>query len=149
MRCWICGGTADSQEHSAKASDVREHLGKVQNGPLYKHTDTTLNERIPSIESKKLTFRTPICQKCNNQLTQPYDKAWELLSKYLGDHGSIIVKKGYFDLSKVFPKDTCKHALHVHLYFVKLLGCKLIDEGNVRINIGGFSQALLCGWLHS
>src|SRR5262245_9376344 len=63
-------------------------------------------------------------------------------------HPPIIVTKGYFDLSKVFPKDTCKHALHVHLYFVKLLGCKLIDEGNVRINIGGFSQALLCGTPH-
>src|SRR5262249_3514315 len=74
--------------------------------------------------------------------------AWEILSKYLQDHWPIIVKNGYFDLSKVFPKDTHKHALHVHLYFVKLLGCKLIEEGNVRINTGGFSQALLCGTPH-
>ena len=148
MRCWICGDTADSQEHFAKASDVRTYFGEPQNRPLYKYTDTTPSERIPSIKSDKLTFRNPICRKCNNQLTQPYDNAWEILSKYLRDHWPTIVKNGYFDLSKVFPKDTRKQALHVHLYFVKLLGCQIIDEGNVRINLGGFSQALLFGTSH-
>src|SRR5262249_588214 len=129
MECWICRGIADSHEHFAKASNVKTYFGEQHNGPFYKHTDTTLNKRVISIKSNNLTFKNPICRKCNNQLTQPYDNAWEILSKYLQDHWPIIVKNGYFDLSKVFPKDTHKHALHVHLYFVKLLGCKLIEEG--------------------
>jgi hypothetical protein len=148
VECWICRGTANSQEHFAKASDIRMCFGKPQNGPFYKHTDTTLNERVLSIKSNNLTFRNRICSKCNNQLTQPYDRAWEILSKYLRDHWPTIVENGYFDLSKVFPEDTRKKALHVHLYFVKRLGCQIIDEGNVRINLWDFSQALLLGTPH-
>jgi len=106
-----------------------------------------MNEPIVGIGSNKLTFKTRICKPCNNERTQPYDCAWQLLSKYLQTHWPIIVKNGYFSLLNVFPKDTQKYALHVHLYFVKLLGCKLVEE-KVPINIGRFSEALLSGRSH-
>ena len=88
-----------------------------------------------------------ICKKCNNERTQQYDCAWEILSKYLQKNWPTIVENKYFSLSKVFPKDTRKRTLHVHLYFVKLLGCKIVEE-MVPINVGRFSEALLCERSH-
>ena len=128
-------------------SDVKGYFGKIGEERLYRHTDTSINEPIIGIGSNKLTFKIKICKKCNNERTQPYDRAWEVLSKYLQTHWQIIVKNGYFSLLNVFPKDTRKNALHVHLYFVKLLGCKLLEE-KVPINIGRFSEALLSEMSH-
>lgn len=148
MKCWICGDTADSREHSIKASDLKGYFGHLGEERLYRHTDTTINEPIMSIGSNKLTFKNKICKKCNNERTQPYDCAWEVLSKYLQTNWQMIVKSEYFSLLNVFPKDTRKNVLHVHLYFVKLLGCKIVEE-KVPINISRFSEALLSGKFHT
>ena len=148
MKCWICGDTADSREHFAKASDLRDYFGRIEDEPVYKHTDTSLNDRIHSTKSNKLTFKTRLCRKCNNELTQPYDCAWAILSKYLQTNWPIIVKNKHFFWSKVFDNDTQTHALRVHLYFVKLFGCRILEE-RVPFNIGGFSEALLSGRPHA
>src|SRR5262249_26282629 len=100
-----------------------------------------LNNVIQGPKSDKLKLDVPFCQKCNNELTQPYDLSWDKASQYLQDHWPIIVTKGYFLWSDIFPKETQKHALHVHLYFVKALGFQILG-GKVSLNIKGFSKAL-------
>lgn len=89
-----------------------------------------------------LTFNERICGHCNNQHTQPYDKAWEQLSAYLQANWRDISRRGQFDLSKPFPGQTRAAALNVHLYFVKLFGCKL-NEDSIPIDLRPFSAALM------
>src|SRR5208282_3225475 len=142
--CWICRARpANSVEHRFKASDVRARLRLIsQQNPAYVHRGKATNHPIGSARNKALAFKTPICTECNNVGTQPYDEAWEKLSEYLHANWPAIVRRGQFDLSKPFPGGTRQTALDVHLYFVKLFGCKAAEE-NLPIDLKSFSSALM------
>jgi len=142
MKCWICGNKGNTGEHLLKASDLKSHFGHVsQKKPLYFHTDRKKNIPLGSIKGKRLKSKALICNSCNSNLTQPYDKAWEKLSAYLRTNWTALNKTKKLDLSKIFPGSSKKSLLDVHLYFVKLFGCRII-ENNIPIDINGFSKAL-------
>lgn len=148
--CWICSTRpADSGEHRFKASDVRTIAPRVsQATPVFLQRDSrATNDRVGSAKAERLKFSKSICTECNNALTQPYDLAWERLSEYLFTNWQMIAKRGSFDLSKPFPGGTRVAALNVHLFFVKLFGCKLHAESKV-VDMAPFSKALLTGTAH-
>src|SRR6267378_4127387 len=101
MECWICReNPADSREHIPKAANLRSYFPQIsKDSPIFKHTDetdTSLSYRINSSKSNYLKLGYSICQKCNNELTQPYDYAWDILREYLQSNWEVIVKRGYF-----------------------------------------------------
>jgi hypothetical protein len=148
MKCWICGGEGKTGEHLVKASDLRSYFGRVsQKEPIYYHTKDTRNIPVGSYKSQKLKSKALICNKCNSSLTQPYDKAWEKLSEYLRDNWSMLQKNGRANLSKVFSGSTRQSLLNVHLFFVKLFGCKIVEDG-VPIDTSQFSACLQQGVAH-
>lgn len=119
-----------------------------QSKPVYLQRDSqATNDRVGSAKADRLKFAKSICTYCNSALTQPCDLAWQRLSGYLLANWPTIVKRGSFDLSKPFPGETRAAALHVHLFFVKLLGCKLHAEGKV-IDLAPFSKALMTRAVH-
>lgn len=131
-----------------KASDLRSYFGQVnQREPIYFHSDKKRNVPVGSVKSSRFMSKAPMCAKCNNERTQPYDRAWETLSQYLRYNWASINKARRVDLSKVFPGAVARQSLNVHLYFVKLFGCRIV-EANVPISIGKFSEALLNGCVH-
>ncbi len=147
MKCWICGDDARTGEHRTKASDLRTIFGHVrQTQPVYWNSVSQRNAVVKGINTKTLKFDALLCERCNSARTQPYDRAWELLSAALRAkpqiHGGDRI-----DLSKVFPGAVRRSMLKVHLYFVKLFGC-LIAENSIPIDIKGFSQAILNGTAH-
>ena len=143
--CWICGDPADSREHRFKASDIRLHIGELtQAKPLFRAPDGSKPLRIGSENAKAFKFSKSICQKCNNQRTQPYDRAWETLSKYFFDNRDQIVAKQRWEPRRVFPGAARKSLLNVHLYFVKFFGC-VAHENSAPIDLKPLSQNLLKG----
>ena len=138
-QCWICGSVAKTGEHLIKASDLRTEFPKF---PVYYHTDTQKNLKIQGPKSKKLKSMARICAYCNNELTQPYDRAWEKLSSFLNLRYPLIQSGNRIKLRKVFPGEIHIQMINVHLYFVKLFGC-LIQENNIPINLKPFSNAIL------
>lgn len=106
-----------------------------------------MNELVQSERSKRLTSDALICAPCNNALTRPYDLAWDALSGHMQANWPLIRRRGYIDLSAVFPGRTRKEALNVHLYFVKLFGCRIVEHG-LTIDIGPFARALIAGTAH-
>lgn len=88
-----------------------------------------------------------VCGHCNSGVTQVYDEAWRRLSSYLHANWREITARGSFDLSKVFGAETAKQAIRVQLYFVKVLGCKLLEDA-IRVDLGSFSRALMAGAAH-
>lgn len=148
MDCWICGNFANSGEHKLKASDLKGLFGNIsQQKPLFLHTQTKRNLKVGSIKrSDALKSKALLCHNCNTNLTAPYDKAWEILSKHLRSAKGLR-KGSVVKISKVFPGSTKTGMLHVHLYFVKLFGCA-IKELAIPIDIGPFQKALLSGTAH-
>lgn len=142
MKCWICGDEGTTGEHRTKATDLRALFGEItQKSPIYFHTSGIKNIPVGSSKSDRFKSNAKICSRCNGSLTQPYDKAWEKLSSYLLGNFSQIAKNGRINLSKVFPGATGQALLNVHLYFVKLFGC-LIVEHDVPIDIAPFAHAI-------
>lgn len=148
MECWICGADADSGEHLVKASDVRSVFGVVsQKKPLFFHTEEKRNQLIKGVKVSSLKSSAKICAKCNNQRTQPHDRAWEKLSLYLRLREPPFRVGDRVRLHKVFPGSVRDSVLGVHLYFVKIFGCQ-IAEHEIPIDIELFSEALLNGKPH-
>lgn len=148
MRCWICGDEANTGEHMIKASDLKLLFGNItQSSPLHFHTSLKCNQPIPGIKSAKLKYQVRLCARCNNERTQPHDRAWERLSIYLRKRQPPIRPGMVVRLNRTFPGSASKSMLDVHLYFLKLFGC-LITEYSIPIDINQFSQSILRGVPH-
>lgn len=142
MKCWICGLDAKTGEHRVKASDLRIYFGRItQQTPIYTHTKERKNIPIRSLKSDRLKSDALICDRCNSALTQPYDRAWEKLSTHLNTNWLQLQKKQKVDLSKVFPESRQKSLLNVHLFFLKLFGCMVVEHA-VPIDVKEFSYCL-------
>jgi len=141
--CWICGEKGDSGEHLIKASDIKSLFGDItQLNPVFYHSEEKKNKYVGSSKSDKFKSKALICRNCNNSRTAPHDKAWQKLSEHLRSYdlsrrGPLKVR-----LEKVYSKDIYKHALDIHLFFVKLFGCRII-EFSVPIDIQPFSDSIL------
>lgn len=145
--CWICGGDgAPSREHTIKQSDLRAAFSKPsQSKPLFLHTAARRNQRVGSFKADRLKFKTPICEECNTTRTQPHDRAWERYAGVLqmlapNDHRRI---RG----NRVFSYDTTAGMRAMHLYFVKLMGCMMMDAG-VDFDVASFSRAIMTDRAH-
>ena len=143
MKCWICGQEGNTGEHMIKASDLRSYFGDIsQKSPIFFHTSDKRNIPVGTLKSKRFKFDVLICNKCNSALTQPYDRSWESLSVYLRSNWPDILKSRKINLEKAFPGRVHRSMLFVHLFFVKLFGCKIV-ESKAPIDTGSLSEALL------
>ena len=148
MKCWICGADGTTGEHLMKASDIAGYFGDIsQKNPIYLHTEKKRNTTVGSRKSDRFKSDALICNSCNSARTQPYDKAWEVLSAYLRKNSSDLGRFGKIYLKKVFPNKTRASAISMHLYFVKLFGCRIV-ENNIKINTASFSEALINNTIH-
>lgn len=144
MKCWICGEPADSGEHEIKASDLKLTFGTIdQKSPMYWFSSGTGFKSVGSFKSDHLKFPDRLCRKCNNERTQPYDRAWEKVSKTLKEKLSKKTCHGQLDLNLEFPdenKDTLIR--HLQLYFVKVFGC-FMSKGKVPVDLSSMAENLL------
>lgn len=148
MKCWICGAKASSREHVVKASDLKLQFGNFsQRHPLYQHSGIRKNVRVGSLKSDKLKFSTSICARCNNERTQPFDLAWEKFSSTLQGARRHSPPAQRVRVKSIFPGASEKSMRYVHLYFVKLFGCRIVESG-IPIDIQPFSKAILTGKPH-
>jgi hypothetical protein len=77
MKCWICGGLANSREHKFKKSDlIRSSTTWAPDDQPYLVAGG-MQRRIPSPNSKIATFGKVLCSDCNSTRTQPFDRAYE------------------------------------------------------------------------
>ncbi|RMH11932.1 MAG: hypothetical protein D6698_15780 [Gammaproteobacteria bacterium] len=141
-QCWICGALADSREHLVKASDLRLFFGDVSPcKPLHLHHDNRRNIKIYSAKSNKLKTSKVICRRCNDTDTSNYDEAWSRLIRALHRDWQTIKITRRFKLQRAFPGTSSKQALNCHLFFVKLFGCRIVDE-KMPIDVTPFAFSL-------
>ena len=142
-QCWICKSPANTGEHLTKASDFQLFFPNVsQKNPVFLHNKSETNRLIRSKKSKFLKSKALICNRCNSSLSQPYDFAWEKLSKFIFESRKEISKSRKIKLKKLFPGRSRRSATDIQLYFLKLFGC-LIYETDATGLLNNFSQHLL------
>lgn len=146
--CWICNqeeGTTG--EHRSKRSDLKAVFGL--SGGLYLHNDQRRNRQIQNINSKLIRFDAPLCNTCNSARTQPHDLAWEALSHSLRTRKPGIKPGDVIRCNRVFPYDTSNSMLGVHLFFVKWLGCQIVEACiPIRPPLTTLSKAIMAGRAH-
>jgi hypothetical protein len=69
------------------------------------------------------------------------------LSLYLHGQWPEVRRAGQFDASIPFGRDAGLQLLNVHLYFVKILGCKLMED-SIELELGSLAEALVKGAGH-
>lgn len=127
--CWIGGEPPGSREHRFKKSDLKSHLGEFSSArPLWRREKGTPPKVVQGVNSDSLKFDAPMCGPCNNYRTQPYDLAWQALSTYIGTVWDNNVHARRVWLSEAFSNTSVqRQAELVHLYFLKLFGCRAIE----------------------
>ncbi|MEY3622845.1 MAG: hypothetical protein RLZZ407_404 [Pseudomonadota bacterium] len=146
MSCWICGSSENlTGEHIFKRSDAKMLLGPVsQKKPVFFHTKNQINKRVGSFKNEVFKFSKTMCARCNNTVTQPYDKAWETASSWFFDNGNCIKEGDKFRWNRIFPYETRKNMIFVQLFFTKLMGCCLHELG-YQFDRKEFSKSIIGG----
>jgi hypothetical protein len=147
--CWICEKAfAASAEHKLKRSDAKATFGAVsQERPIFLHTAEARNQRVQTLNSALLSFQSRLCARCNNELSQPYDRAWERLSAGLRERLQHLRGGALVRTNRIFAYNTRRQMLLVHLFFVKLFLGMIID-GDVPIRPDRFRAVLREGKAH-
>ena len=141
--CWICGDSGTTGEHKIKLSDLRAAFSNpTQATPLYFHDGKVKNVPIGSLKTGRLKSPSRICANCNNTRTQPHDRAWERMSESLRTRNPAIKPGTIVRANRIFPCDTARQMRNVHLFFVKLFGCHIV-EASIPIDVTAFARSIL------
>lgn len=131
INCWICGDTATTREHLQKKTDVIAMFGKGSfDGVVKKDFDSGKKSLVQGASSGLLKYPNDLCSKCNNERSQPYDRAYDLFASYIRDNFGKLKRTLLIDTTLVFGKNQAKsRQQELFLYFMKAFGCQLHDRG--------------------
>jgi hypothetical protein len=146
--CWICNAQpATTREHRSKRSDIKAQLG--DKGPLYHHNDQRRNFKLQSANARLLKFEPSLCQDCNSTRTQPHDRAWQHLSAALLTRTPPLKNGDIIRTNRIFKYNTSLEMIKVHLFFVKWLGCQIVESAiPITPPIDTYSRAIMGGKPH-
>jgi hypothetical protein len=129
--CWWCGGVADSREHRHKASDLRREFGR----PEYEAGDVIISRSedhpevlLPGPNSKVAKFSNNFCARCNNERSQPFDRAYDTFIEWFLANEEAVERTGVVPLDEIFDDYTIG-SFNVLRYFGKHIGCRIADNG--------------------
>lgn len=142
VACWICGEPADSREHIFKRRELRrifdedgyafENLPSHFGGSRVDEPGTThrprRHRRINGPDSQFMKYPALICQRCNNEHTARFDRAYDALSDWFelnqGGDGAPQV-----DLAEVYGEEWRSGVENFRSYCAKALGCRIVASG--------------------
>ena len=128
--CWICGGVADSAEHAIKKTDAVRIAGSKRFKPgkrLIKHT-AGKKIIIQGPDSKHIKYEKSLCKKCNNESTQPYDKAYDIFIDYVISSSDHLQRFKCMRFNKIYNYSAAHQQSNLFKYFVKSFGCQLVEQ---------------------
>jgi hypothetical protein len=146
-RCWWCGAPADSREHKLKRSDLVREYGKPPYTGLRTLTrfggDGRRDFRGPG--SGLMKFSASLCARCNNQRSQPFDRAWDAFTAYLVENEEMILNELRVDLEAVYGLEWRAQSANLARYVVKHLVCRIIHELEAPVRLDKELLAFLAG----
>jgi hypothetical protein len=128
--CWWCRERpADSREHKFKRSDlVREHGRGELRGERTLVVYGKQQREARSTKNDALKFAPSLCAKCNNERSQPFDKAYDRFIEELFKREDEVLAARSFDLRAAFGSEWSSLGEDVLRYFVKHIGCRISES---------------------
>lgn len=125
--CWWCGATADSREHKIAAAELRLNHGGGSwigdSGVVHVYGDLTVRD-VQGAKADILKWEPNLCQNCNNARSQPFDRAYMTLLRYLDEHEAEVGASGTFRFSHVYGDDWVVGRANLIRYWLKHVCCR-------------------------
>jgi hypothetical protein len=138
-KCWWCGSLDLSKEHKYKKSDIkREYYKDVKEGAtinlgLYEISNLSKKGMpIQGPNSKVVKFKANLCQKCNNERSQEFDKSYDKLISFLKLNETKTLENPKISMRDIFGLNWRAEKEYFIKYFIKNLGC-LLSEVNIEV----------------
>jgi hypothetical protein len=152
-RCWICGDVATTAEHTTNQAILRLFLGDPTRGqPFFYNARTRTNRHVQGVNTGLLKPVNDLCGFCNSARTQPHDLALVALMRWMKARKPVMVPGMVLRPRQIFGSQAAQQMLNLHLYFVKKLGCLVVQarhEGTpIPVDITAASQAIMTGRPH-
>lgn len=129
MKCWICKGEATTGEHKVKKSTLKKIFkDDFQNNDMLHFKNNKLT-KIQGVDSKKIKYTSSLCSKCNNEFTQPFDRAYDIFLDFIVKNYKLINQIRIINFFDIYGNNFPIMQTNLFKYFVKILGCDLKEHG--------------------
>ena len=122
--CWWCHAAADSREHRVKRTQLARLMGDHDHLIFESGGYST---RLNSVRSRPILFPKIMCQKCNNQRSAPFDKAYDIFIARVWEDAEFFREKKWFIWSDVF--DSAPEVGDLCRYYIKNIACRIAEIG--------------------
>jgi hypothetical protein len=95
------------------------------------HVRAGVETPIQGPDSSALKYAPSLCQDCNTTRTQPYDRAYDHFISWVVANESTVLHKRMIDFAEVYGSSFEEAQRNLFKYFVKNLGCRLVDAGEL------------------
>lgn len=127
---------------------MKIHMGPItSSAPLFRRKKGERPLIVQGARADALTFDVPMCSPCNNVRSQPYDLSWQSLSEAMARRWDECPTVGRLWLSEAPMLDAQETRRNVHLFFLKIFGCRAI-ETDAPVDTQVIAQHLVEGTSH-
>ena len=124
--CWWCGAVASSREHKFKRTDVTRMWG--DSGVVWGNDERMVDVRSAR-KSSVLRFKPNLCAGCNNQRSQPFDRAYDLYAEYVWANLDRLWRQRHLDMRAIYGPNWEPAVLNLARYFAKHIACRMSSDG--------------------
>ncbi|WKK77715.2 hypothetical protein QYS49_11840 [Marivirga salinae] len=84
-------------------------------------------------KAKILTFQNVLCERCNNERSQPWDNSYAIFSNCLRSKSSSLLTEKKLDFRSIYGIDWESETKNLFKYFIKLFG-SYIATGKIEVS---------------
>lgn len=128
MKCWICGDIATTGEHKIMKSILKDVFKDSFENKNLLHIKDDKTTNLQGASSKKIQYLKSLCNKCNNQYTQPFDFSFLKFFEYIKNNHRLLFKTKMIDFETIYGESYREEMINLFKYFIKILGCDLNDN---------------------
>lgn len=126
--CWWCeSAVADSREHKLKRTDLVRQFGRSPYKELISARDGR-SRNIQGPNSALAKFKATMCEKCNNQRSQPFDLAYDQFTSYIHENEKHVLASRSVDLRAVYEGNWQAGRDGLLRFMAKHVGCRLAEN---------------------
>ncbi len=128
-KCWWCGSPATTREHKYKKSQLKRNFSSTFDcREMLSWFSGKKTRGVQGLNSKRLKFSALLCKNCNNQRSQPFDRAYDDFMSHVDNNSSEIIKKESIDLEDIYHDRVKQQFASLLGYLVKHISCRLAES---------------------